>query len=151
MNKIHIIISEISEPECRELVQHLKSTIRDYDPALKVTMHRSSLWLSIRKGHFRLIYSRCRFIETDNRHLIFHYEDKIIRKSGKISDILEKLPSDIFFRCNNSYIVNLHHISKISPEGDRYNIHLRSGEILPLSRSRYQDCLVSLGISTPLS
>ncbi len=146
MNEIHITISDIPEVRHEDFVRYLRHFIEDYDPNLKLSVSEPCLWLSTRSGYFRLRYLECRFIETDNRKLLFHCEDSVHHKNGKISDILDLLPQDIFFRCNNSYIVNLHYIDDILPEGGRYNILLRSGEIIPLSRSCYQECLSRLQI-----
>lgn len=148
MNEIELIISKIPEGSRGALIQHLKNSVRSYDPQLHIDIAVSEpfLWLNTKKGHFKLYYSQCRFIETDRRDLIFHCENRIIRKTGKISSILEKLPGSLFFRCNNSYIVNLRYISHIIPEGDRYDIRLCTGETIPLSRSRYQNCLKALHI-----
>lgn len=148
MNEIRFTISEIPQNDHDALIQHLKNSIRDYNPRLQVRISVSEpfLWLNTKKGHFKLYYSKCRFIETDNRSLIFHCENNVLRKTGKISALLEQLPDNLFFRCNNSYIVNLNHINSIIPEGDRYSILLRSGEKIPLSRSHHQDCLTALNI-----
>ena len=146
MNEIHIIISEVSEENRNDLLKQLEHTIQNYEPRPKITVSEPALWLSTKRGHHRLYYSRCHYIETDNRHLIFHFENENIRMTGKLSEILKKLPQNLFFRCNNSYIVNLKYISDITPEGDRYNIRLQSGEIIPLSRSRYQECRTNLKI-----
>lgn len=104
------------------------------------------LWISNKDGHFKLFYSKLRYVETENRHLAFHYEDQIVRHTGRMSNCVEKLPDELFFRCNNSYIVNLNYISHIVPEGNRYSIHLITGEALPLSRSRYRNLLSLLSI-----
>lgn len=148
MNEIRFTVSKIPE-DCRnEFIEHLKNSIQDYDPQLQIDVSVSEpfLWLNTRKGHFKLYYCKCRFIETDRRNLIFHCEGSILRKNGKISEILEMLPNRLFFRCNNSYVVNLNYISQIVPDGDRYSILLRTGENLPLSRSRYQECLMALDV-----
>lgn len=128
-------------------MDHIFSPSLTLSDALHEIASESFFWVSNPEGHFKLYHSKCRFIETENRHLIFHCEQEIIRETGKISDIMEKLPDSQFFRCSNSYIVNLHYISHILPEGNRYNIHLLTGEIIPLSRSRYRDCLVRLNIT----
>lgn len=138
-NEIHIVIRDVPADSCSELVQKLRNLILPCPGSLEIFVARPFLWLSTKKGHFKLYYSKCRFIETENRNLIFHYKDQRISKSGKISSMLKKLPDRIFFRCNNSYIVNLDYVSGIVPEGDRYNIHLKTGEVLPLSRSRYHE------------
>lgn len=138
-NKIHMVIRDVPADSCEELVQKLHELIRPYPGSLDISVTRPFLWLSTKKGHFKLYYSKCRFVETDNRNLVFHYKDQLISKSGKISSMLKKLPGRIFFRCNNSYIVNLDYVSSIVPEGDRYNIRLTTGEVIPLSRSRYHE------------
>lgn len=102
------------------------------------------LWLSSKKGLFKIYYAKLRFIETEARHLLFHYGTLTLSYTGKISDYIDTLPESVFFRCNNSYIVNLKYIISIVPDGNRYNIHLITGEIIPLSRSRYRDCLLLL-------
>lgn len=118
------------------ILNELKKYIKSEDP-----VSHSFLWISNRDGYFKLYHSRLRYIETENRYLIFHYSDQVIRYAGKISDFKETLPENIFFRCNNSYIVNLYYISLIAPEGNRYKIRLITQEILPLSRSRYRELL----------
>ena len=37
--------------------------------------------------------------------------------SDSLSDMEERLPQDVFFRCHKSYIINLNHIKDISPYG----------------------------------
>ncbi len=140
MKEIHITISQLQKKDCLKLLLQLEYAVRHYEPRPTITISEPVLWLSSKNRLHRLHYSSCHFIETDNRHLIFHCEHEIFRKTGKISDILKQLPETIFFRCNNSYIVNLNYISDIMPEGNRYNIRLKSGEVIPLSRSRYQEC-----------
>lgn len=148
MNEIHITIRKVPDEHCSTFVRQLTDLIQDHDPRLQVDISVSDpfLWLTTRKGHFKLYFSKCHFIETDRRSLIFHCDGGILRKNGRISEILKMLPHHLFFRCNNSYIVNLRCINEIRPDGDRYSIRLRSGEIVPLSRSRYQECLAALGI-----
>lgn len=106
MNEIRFTISKIPENNRDALIQHIRNSVHDYDAQLQIDIAVSEpfLWLTTRKGHFKLYYSKCRFIETDGRSLIFHCEGSILRKNGKISSILEKLPDRLFFRCNNSYI-----------------------------------------------
>jgi len=119
------------------LQKYIKSASRTDEPFL---------WVSNRDGHFKLFFSRLRYVETENRHLTFHYEEQVLRQSGRISNCEELLPETWFFRCNNSYIVNLRYIESIVPEGNRYEIHLLTGEVLPLSRSRYRKLLSLLSV-----
>ncbi len=146
MNELCITIHNVTDTDHEALIRHIKRTLYDYDPELQVTIPESSFWLSSRKGHSRLYYSECYFIETESRHLLFHCTDKVIRKKGRICELLKRLPEDTFFRCNNSYIVNLHHVREVLPEGDRYSLRLYSGAVVPLSRSHYHECRIKLGI-----
>lgn len=147
MSEIKITVYENSGEDCDLLLQNIRSVQQELDLSLDISVSESFFWITNREGHFKIYYSKCSFIETDNRNLLFHYRNEIIRKMGRISDILKKLPKNTFFRCNNSYIVNLNYINKITREGDRYNILLSTGVVIPLSRSRYQECLTLLQIS----
>lgn len=141
MREITIHIQEGSETNCDLFLQQITDAAQSLELKTDISVSSPFLWISTKNGHFKLYLTKCRFIETDNRKLIFHYLERTICKSGKISSIIEKLPKSMFFRCNNSYIVNLRYISHIVPEGGRYNLLLTTGEILPLSRSKYQKCL----------
>lgn len=97
MNELCITIHNVTDAGHEALIRHIKRTLYDYDPELQVTIPESSLWLSSRKGHSRLYYSECYFIETESRHLLFHCTDKVIRKKGRICELLKRLPEDTFF------------------------------------------------------
>lgn len=102
-------------------------------------LSESFLWISNQNGMFKIYYSRLRFIETDYRHLLLHYDNMVFRHPARISEFEAGLSKDMFFRCNNSYIVNLRYVESIIPDGNRYRIRLFTGEILPLSRNKYRD------------
>lgn len=100
---------------------------------------RPYLWISNQQGNYKLYLHKLRYLETSNRQLSLHYGSEEILFCGKISDFEEKLSSGRFFRCNNSYLVNLDYIEAIHKDGNRYCINLVSGEIIPLSRDRKRE------------
>lgn len=93
------------------------------------------IWISNQQGIYKLYLNKLRYIETSNRKLIFHYRSEQISYNGQLTDFQKKL-SDDFFRCNNSYIVNINYIEQIIPDISRYKIYLVTGEHIPLSRSK---------------
>lgn len=95
-----------------------------------------SMLLSGRDGDYNVQASLIRYIETDGRHQILHYDGKKLETNGKLSDYENRLPKRHFYRCHNSYIVNLRYIDIIKRDHFRYSILLVTGETIPLSRDR---------------
>lgn len=128
----HIVKPIYYQIVLQEMEKYIKA---EYDSCLE----RLHFWIAGQNGYHKLYYSRLRYIETEKRYLIFHYENHLLRRADKICDYEKKLPKKSFFRCNNSFIVNLAYISHITKEGNRYAIYLITGEKLPLSRDKYKD------------
>ena len=74
------------------------------------------------------------FVESDNKKIIFHMQDKIFESYGKISE-LEITLGENFYRCHRCYIVNFAKISAYNSE----SITLTSGEKILLSAKKYSD------------
>lgn len=135
--------TDYSQIEC-----YLEKMKEELNLSAEIDLLDSYLWINNMKGYQKLNLLHLRFIETEQRHLLFHYMDQEIRHAHRVSEIEKKLPKQLFFRCNNSYIVNLLYIDQIVPEGDRYDIILSTDERVPLSRSRYSEILRLLSIKT---
>lgn len=97
------------------------------------------LWLSNQHGEYKLYLHKLRFIETSSRQLELHYENELFFYNGKLSDFDSQLAGQNFFRCNNSYIVNVNYIEKIEKDINRYTIYLVTGEKIPLSRNKKKE------------
>lgn len=72
----------------------------------------------------KLYFSKLRYIETEDRVIILHYESKVLRHRCGITSFMNELPEHTFFRCNHSYIVNLKYVDYITPDINRFIIHL---------------------------
>ena len=95
-------------------------------------------YIAIQNGRsiFRLPFNRLAYLEVCQKKLHFHLTDGQIRQiPGTISSVeAELLAQPDFIKIHRSYIVNLRHISSLSPEG----CVLTSGDNLPISRLLYQ-------------
>lgn len=105
---------------------------------------RQYIRLNEKQNVQKIVLSRLRFIETEDRAIKLHYGDDVIRYSCGINTFMKELPEHGFFRSNHSYIVNLRYVDFISPDISRFSIHLITGEIIPLSRDRKKDFLLAL-------
>lgn len=94
------------------------------------------IWYSDKHGEYKIYLHKLRYIETDSHQLILHYENEHLYVKGSLSDFHHKLPSNSFYRSNNSYIVNVNYIEKIKKDISRYCIFLITGEKIPLSRDK---------------
>lgn len=69
------------------------------------------------------------YIESDRRNVIVHTGAGAHRAYGKLSDVLDQLPS-CFVRCHQSYAINLDCVSRLGAEA----VTLSTGETVPVSR-----------------
>ena len=86
------------------------------------------------------------YIESRDKLLLFYLSDQsILQCYGKLEEILRELPKQYFFRCHQSFLVNLSHVTEV---GDN---HFRMGQaMISISRKygkeakdRYYSCLFS--------
>lgn len=91
----------------------------------------------IKKGTNDLILEKKKisYIERDRRISIIHYEEQTYLVKYKLSELLEMLAHDDFIRCHNSYIVNMHNITRL----ERRFVLLKDGTQVPISRSRNEE------------
>lgn len=75
------------------------------------------------------------FFESRQRLAILHSKKHTVEFYAKLSDILTSLPPNDFIRCHQSYIVNMHKISRL----DKVNrcFVLSSGAVIEISKSNY--------------
>ena len=53
------------------------------------------------------------YVEINNHDLIYHLDNETISTRGSLSEVEKSLPKNSFSRCNNCYLVNLKHVTKI--------------------------------------
>lgn len=132
-------VSDIFEAEpCFFILKPISEQrfVQAVDKALSlIQLDRQSCISITTRGEIRNIQlSRLRFAENKNRTLIIREQNTDYEVHMKLNDLQKMLP-DHFFRCHQSYIVNLMHIRELTITGAQ----LYSGENIPISRSRYSD------------
>lgn len=95
--------------------------------------------LSIQNGRsiFRISFAQLAFLEVNQKHLYFYMADGCVRQlPGSMSEFENKLLSHPgFVKIHRSYIVNLQHVSALTPKG----CVMFGGNNLPVSRFLYND------------
>jgi len=95
--------------------------------------------LSIQSGRsiFRISFAQLAFLEVNQKHLYFFLADGCVRQlPGSMSEFEDRLLSHPgFVKIHRSYIVNLQHVSALTPKG----CVMFGGKNLPVSRFLYHD------------
>lgn len=90
-------------------------------------------------GIFKVYMENISFIETSGRNTMVHLTNgNIILTYRKMKEYEQKLDSS-FYRCHNSYIVNMAFIDKII----QHDIYLLDGEIISVSKPRRKKFIIS--------
>ncbi len=117
-----------------DIVEQLKKSIAYID--------RNKLIFSFsnNKDYYNLSYKDIIYFESRNRKVIIHTVLKDYEIYAKLSDIMDTLPSLVFFKIHKSYVINYNFIQHI----DYDSITLTSGLILPISQSQRKTVRLSL-------
>lgn len=79
------------------------------------------------------------YLEAQDNHVLIHKKDDHTERHRKTLDSLEKVLPPQFARIHRSYVVDLGQVDELrSFPGGRYEMLLRSGDVLPVGRSRYR-------------
>ena len=89
--------------------------------------------ISMNGRSVRIPLNRVFFFESRKRQIVAHMIGEDITFYGKLSELDSVLPSDEFFRCHQSYIVNRNRIDSV-----RRNEIIVSGISVPMSRRYYE-------------
>lgn len=101
---------------------------------------QKSLIIPVKGGTVRLAVSSIHYIESQGHNMIYHTASGDYISSGTMKDAEEALSSLHFFRGSKWYLINLQQVQGL---GDGC-AKLKSGEIVPLSRSRKKEFMEAL-------
>ncbi len=99
------------------------------------------------KNEIKIIpFEEIRYLEANDDYVnIYTHEGKFL-KNKPLSSFERLLDPSSFIRIHRSYIVRINGITKIEPyEKGGYSLKLKTGEILPISKSRFPKLKLSLG------
>ena len=74
------------------------------------------------------------YFESRGRTIETHAAGETIVSYGRLNDIIGTLPPG-FYQCHKSYVVNMNQIQRFQAD----DILLRNGELVPVSRSKYNE------------
>lgn len=87
-------------------------------PAVKPRPLSGRMMLRNRDGVSFVNLQDVLLIQREERSTVLYtLNDERYVTSDTLSDMEERLPNDVFFRCHKSYIINLNHIKDITPYG----------------------------------
>lgn len=104
------------------------------------TVKQECLLVENTSGQYRIPIDSLRYIETYNRNLLFHTEEKSIVCYKKLKDLKERLESYGFAQSHKGYLINLSYVNTISGN----DVTLVTKEVLPLSRVMKKDFMCHL-------
>lgn len=84
-------------------------------------------------------------LEADGSYTKFTLMNKKILASKRIGFYEDKLPSELFLRCHNSYVVNLNQIGKLGKNKSNYLV-MKNGDTVPISTTKKASIQKILGI-----
>ena len=89
--------------------------------------------------------SEVNYIESEDDYVMIHTDSGKHLKHQTMKFYEEQLNKNMFIRIHRSYIVNINLINKIEKFGkDSYQVVLKNGKDLKVSRSRYQELKATL-------
>ena len=87
------------------------------------------------QGKYRIALSDIQFIEASDRGTRFTLTNESFHSRLKLNEAEAMLHHSTFILCHRAYIVNLSHVRHLR----RYEFRLKSGEVVPVSKGRYND------------
>jgi hypothetical protein len=86
------------------------------------------------------------YIKADGDYISIRTAEGSHLKEQTMKEVEKGLPIDDFVRIHRSYIINIHHISRIERYGERQQVVLHNNEKIKISAARYQTLKQIMGI-----
>lgn len=92
-------------------------------------------WLEVSIGRSKVSLPLCELIwaEASGRNCILHSAHGQVTARESLSELEKRLPSEIFLRCQKSFLVNLRHVCKM---GNR-SFSMSNGTKIPIGRNHW--------------
>lgn len=114
-----------------ELDRFLEHRKRDDTPSLVIANDT---------GKYKVPLKSIRFVETFNRNLMFHTEQKNIISYKSMKEAERELSDKGFVRCHTNYLVNLFYIKGVK----KLDIELITGDHIPVSQPKRKEFMEKL-------
>lgn len=118
----------------KPLTQHRRSFYRFMDYAMQDLPNSKRVFFAETMcGSVSIPFDRILYVESNNRKLYLHMDDKVLPLTVKMSEIREKLTDrNGFIECYRDLIVNLDRVK----DAEEVELVLDNGERVPLSRRK---------------
>lgn len=118
---------------------------KELDKIVKWFVHHKKTYITVKnlEGFFKIYLHELKYIETYDRNVLIHTEKGNIICYKKMQELDELLKNDDFYRCHNSYIVNLNYIERIVG----LKVYLLGGEIITTTKARKKELLIKFAES----
>lgn len=91
-------------------------------------------------GSYKILLKSLSYIETYNRNLLLHTEDKSIISYKKLQDMEQELLESGFARCHTSFLVNMFYVESV----ENMEAVLLTNERLPISKLKKKNFMSRL-------
>ena len=125
----HYLIKPITKDKLSPVLERAKEQLqRESEQTILINFNRQVRSLRL---------SNLLYISSSNHHLNFYMKDnEIIEVRGKLDDYIVKLPQAMFFRCHQSYVINLRHCTALTADGFQI-----CDKVVPVSRSYQKEAM----------
>lgn len=125
----HYLIKPINMDKLSPVLERAKEQLqREAEQTILISCNRQVRSLRL---------SNLLYISSNNHNLIFYMKDtESIEVRGKLDHYIAKLPQAMFFRCHQSYVINLRYCSALTAEGFQL-----CDKVIPVSRSYQKEAL----------
>ena len=83
-------------------------------------------------GEREIVLKNIIYIETEGQHILIHTDNNIIKCLDRLKEIEKLLEPEWFFRCHNSYIVNIDKIIRV----DEKMLYMSNGKYIEVSQRK---------------
>lgn len=102
---------------------------------IKLEVNKFLTFHQLNKGEINIRIRDILYIETEWRNIVVHTSESKLKCSGTLSEYEHNLEYVGFFRCHNSYLVNLDRVKSF----DNSTVYFANGEIAYISTRKYAE------------
>lgn len=155
VNAIDYLLKPIEPDELVHAADKVKAKMEKHQNHVRVdeilknvgygTFRKNKLALPVEGRIAMLDYDSILFCESDGNYTVIHLNSgKKIMISRTLKEIEGMLPDALFFRAQNSFVVNLNHIKEYI-RGEGGELVMSNGETVRVSRNKKEELLRLLG------
>lgn len=137
VNAVDYLLKPINYSELILAVQRAKSAIQS---SKELNTHANyKLLVPIRGGYEMLEPKKITYLEASGSYThVFTSDKQKFTLSRNLKDVSRELPPNYFFRCHNSYHINIEYVRRFYSR-DGYRLELEGGVHIPISRRRIEE------------